>query len=399
VAGVTAGRGPLQAGAASRPLEVGPEPLIAGFPRWRWRAEGVRDQVLARALVLSEPGCTVALVSAELLLVPGPLTAAVRARLGDLALDALVLGATHTHAGPGAYWDSLPGELGATGPYDRAAFERLADSIAGAVRDAAAARAPATVSLARGNLAEVVRNRNGALPDGRLLSLRVARLDGAPVAEVVSFAAHPTILGKENRRLSGDWVGRLMTLGTQGPRLFFQGAIGDQSVRPPLLPGVEPMEAEAHAVHHALAALAASTPIDQPSMAVATAQVRLPPVAPGALPRWLRPAAATLLGGTFPAEIGVTALRLGPALLLFTPAEPVAEVGRIMRAAAGPDAEVLSLTGDYVGYVETAARFQAGAGEARRSYFGPDLAERLVAGAGAAADVATAAAERRSAGP
>jgi len=39
-----AGSGPLLAGLAVRPLELGPAPTIGGFPRWRWRADGVRDQ-------------------------------------------------------------------------------------------------------------------------------------------------------------------------------------------------------------------------------------------------------------------------------------------------------------------------------------------------------------------
>jgi len=118
---------------------------------------------------------------------------------------------------------------------------------------------------------------------------------------------------------------------------------------------------------------------------VASARVRLPPLAPGALPRALWPAAWSALGGAFPERATVTALRLGGALLLFTPAEPVEAVGRSWRALAGPDAEVVSLTGGYVGYVDTAARFRAGLGEAQRSYYGPELASRLEAAVQAAA--------------
>jgi neutral ceramidase len=397
VAGVAHGSGPLRAGAAARPIELGDEPLIAGFPRLRWRAEGVRDRagggrelISARALVLSEAGCTVALVSAEILLVPGALTEAVRARVAGLGIDAVIVGATHTHAGPGGWWDSLPGELGAAGPYDQQAFDRLAASLAAAVRDAHAALAPATVSVARGRAEELVRNRTGAGVDGRLLAVRVARLDGAPVAELVSFAAHPTLLGGANRQLSGDWVGRLLADAPRGTRLFFQGASGDQSVRYAAPEGVALVEAYGQAVGAAVDALPGSTPVDSPALAVASATVPLPPMSPGAVPRLLRPAAATLLGGTFPAAATVTALRLGGALLVFTPAEPVEEVGRRWRDLAGADAEVLSLTGDYVGYVDTAARFDVGAGEARRSYYGPGLAARLEAAVGAAAAAAAA---------
>jgi hypothetical protein len=118
---------------------------------------------------------------------------------------------------------------------------------------------------------------------------------------------------------------------------------------------------------------------------VATATVILPPLSPGAAPAPLRPALATLLGGSMPAEVPVTALRAGGTLLLFTPAEPTEAVGRALRAAAGADAEVVSLAGDYAGYVDTAARIQAGAGESQRAYYGPQLAARLEAAVVAAA--------------
>jgi hypothetical protein len=74
-------------------------------------------------------------------------------------------------------------------------------------------------------------------------------------------------------------------------------------------------------------------------------------------------------------------------LLVAVPGEPVAAVGRSWRDAAGRDAEVVSLAGDYLGYVETAERMAEGGGETVHTYYGPELAERLgVAVATAAAD-------------
>jgi neutral/alkaline ceramidase-like enzyme len=382
---VATGAGPLSAGAAQRALDLGADPIIAGFPRLRWRAQGVRDPITVRALVLAEPGCRVALVSAEILLVPGTLSRAVSERLAGLGLDAVVVGATHTHAGPGGWWDSLPGQVGAAGPYDRATFERLADAMAGAVRDAHAALGPAAVAVSRGRAEGLSRNRTGAAVDGRVLAVRLVRPDGLPVAEVVTFAAHPTLLGSRNRRISGDWAGRLLATSPRGTRLFFQGAIGDQSATPQPIAGVEPLEVFGAALGAVVDGLAPPPAEASPRLAVASASVRLPTLQPGALPPSLRPAAFTALGGSFPERATVTALRLGAALLVFTPAEPVEAVGRAWRAQAGPDAEVISLSGDYLGYVDTAARFEAGTGEARRAYYGPDLAARLEGAVEAAA--------------
>jgi hypothetical protein len=229
------------------------------------------------------------------------------------------------------------------------------------------------------------------------------------VAELVGFAAHPTLLGKQNRSLSGDWVSALLGEAPRGPRLFFQAAIGDQSVRPPPpavvagvpgAPGVDgaepaadaadPVTAYGRAVARALAALPPppSPPASEPSLSVASASVPLPPLTVLAVPAWLRPATRTVGGGLLPAAATVTAVRLGGALLVFTPAEPVEVVGRAWRDAAGADAEVISLAGGYVGYVENPARAAAGDGEARRSYYGPALAERLEQAVTAAARAA-----------
>ena len=70
----------------------------------------------------------------------------------------------------------------------------------------------------------------------------------------------------------------------------------------------------------------------------------------------------------------MTALRAGPVLLLAVPAEPSEAVGRRWRQALGDDSEVVSLAGDYLGYVETPQRVRARVGEAKRTYLGPDLA-------------------------
>jgi len=255
VALACAGAGPLLAGVAVRPVELGPAPTIAGFARLRWAAEGVLHPVTARALVLAEPGCSVALASAELLLIPEELSLSVKSRVADLGFDAVVVAATHSHAGPGGYWDSLPGSLGGTGPYDPGAAERLVEALAGAIREAHAARAPASLSLARGRDLTLAQSRDDAAVDGRLLALRLSRPDRTPLAELLAFASHPTILGMANRRISGDWPGALLRAAPRGPRLFFQGAVGDQSVRWPDAPREARLEAYAASIGAALEAL------------------------------------------------------------------------------------------------------------------------------------------------
>lgn len=380
VTSTAAGKGPLLAGFAVRRLELGPAPVIGGFPRWNFAAEGIRDPVTARALLLAEPGVRVALVSVEILLIPEALEAAVQTRLADLGLDALVLTATHTHAGPGGYWDSFIGSRAATGPYDSAAFKRLVDDVVAAVREANAALAPANLWVGTGRLDGLVLNRNGGPVGGRLLVARLARPSGEPVVELLSFTAHPTFLGKANRMISGDWPGRLLASGVRGPRLFFLGSIGDQSVKfPPgaARPGEPEYVAYARLLDDTVNAFGSGPADASPRLAMARARVNLPRLAPGAVPLLLRPATRTLLGGTVPRSAAITAIRLGPILFIATPAEPSEAVGVHWRLAAGEGAAMLSLANGYIGYVETPELFEAGGGEARRSYYGGELGGRM----------------------
>lgn len=372
---VARGAGPLLAGAAEVPLRLpGPVP-VAGFPRLRWMDQGTLDPVSVRALVLSEPGCSLALVSAEILLVPAELSRAVEEKVSDLGLDLVVVAATHTHSGPGGFWRNLAGERVATGPYDGRVFAALAERLAEAVRKAAAAREPALLSTARAELPALVYSRDDEAVDGRLLAMRLASASGRPLAEVLVFPAHATLMDVDNRRISGDWPGFLMR-SRPGVALFFQGAVGDQSAR---IPGDGEMSPEIYgrAVAERVAALAFVPGDPRPPLVAAAASVLLPEPSPGFVPPVLRRLATNLLYDLVPARSRVAAVRLGPALLLAVPGEPVGLVARAWREGAGQGAEIVSLADDYVGYVETRENLARGNGETVRTYYGPELAERL----------------------
>jgi hypothetical protein len=160
------------------------------------------------------------------------------------------------------------------------------------------------------------------------------------------------------------------------PLLFFQGAHGDQS---PVMPHRQPANPDvyAKALASRVAALHHSMPDPWPELAIANATAVLPPPIPGATPPLLRRIARNLFYDWVPARARVSAVRLGPVTFLAVPAEPVADVGNRWREAAGEGAEVLSLAGDYLGYVETSERMAEAAGETVRTYYGPELAERL----------------------
>jgi hypothetical protein len=338
---------------------------------------------MARALVLSGSGLTVALASADVLLVPRALREKVEARLRDLPIDVVLVAATHTHAGPGGFWDDALGARFGTGPYDPAWEDALASRVADAIRSAFAARVPARVASAGTRREDLVVNRDGGPAGGRLLVVRVERTTGEPLGQVVIFPAHATVHGSRNRLLSGDWPGA-MARELPGVTVFLQGAEGDQTWRlPPGEPG-PPHLAFGRLVAGTVRGLSFPPGDADPPLGAATVEVSLPSPSFGAVPPFLDRFLSNVLWSWMPVRTRVVALRIGDVTLLAVPAEPGEVVGSAWRDALGPGVEVVSLVGDYVGYVDTAEAVRARTGEARRTYLGPELARVLGDGLAAA---------------
>lgn len=231
-------RAAFEAGAATADIT----PPI-GYPMWGYAsrkdkpAEGVRDPLMARALVLQSGEGKVALVSLDLGRAP---TRASMARIRDgVKADGfaeLFLVASHTHHGPVIELD--------TWPKDRPYVRELEGKLVRLVKAADAARVPARYAVAS---AETGLNRNrhsrrkDAPVDRELLVLRVEDMAGKPIAHAVSFAAHPTILPANLMKFSPDFPGamaRHVEAATGGaPCLLLQGAAGDLS---PALPPTAP---------------------------------------------------------------------------------------------------------------------------------------------------------------
>jgi len=158
------------------------------------------------------------------------------------------LGATHTHAGP-----MLTGVKGPVGmdlspfrePYDRY-WATVADKIVGAIVEANAKLAPVHVGAGRGvgtiNINRRIRAADGKPPavgvnpegfiDGDLNVVRMDDAAGKPVAVIVNYQCHGTVMAWDNEHISPDWPGMMRKVVERALPgalcLFFQGAAGDQ---------------------------------------------------------------------------------------------------------------------------------------------------------------------------
>ena len=208
------------------------------------RAEGVDLDLWATALVLGDDHTQVAIVDADLGGFPNDLVTQIRQRITDLTGipgDHIRLAASHTHSGgnvsPAWYPDGgemIPGYLAS-----------LIDKITGAVWEAQRAMRPARLAAAVGHSDVAMdrrywhpeqsriimgRNRAGFL-DHDLPVARIDDEDERPIAVLVNYACHPTIMAHRNSLITPDFPGvlrRTVEANIGGLCLFLQGATGDR---------------------------------------------------------------------------------------------------------------------------------------------------------------------------
>jgi hypothetical protein len=239
------------------------------------RSEGIDMPLYATALALRDAasGTTVVMVETDLLLLSFPLAGAVRqavAGLTGVPEDHVRVSTSHTHSGP------TLGTAASTWVEDGAEMieaytNALPAKIAGAAWEAVHRLAPARIATGSGSSTIGV-NRRVRAPDGRVVvgrnpdgffdpTVRVLRIDrigqagqagqggessgtgdgqdsgqggGQPLAAVVHYACHPTIMAWENRLITPDYPGmarRTVEQVTGATCLFLQGCAGNAGPR------------------------------------------------------------------------------------------------------------------------------------------------------------------------
>lgn len=199
-------------------------------------SRGVGDEIHARAVVLESGGERVCLVGVESIGVTQLIFEDVlrRVEVEGIGRDALIIGGTHTHAGPGDAADHLLWWFGAD-LFDARIYNGLVDDISMAILDAVADLEPARVGLgaSSADFGLSHNRREGQTEvDHEIAVLRVDDSTGAAKAVLFNFAVHGTVLGGDNNLFTGDCMGRAMlelesTL--DATAIFLNGTEGDVS--------------------------------------------------------------------------------------------------------------------------------------------------------------------------
>ncbi|MDY0170283.1 MAG: neutral/alkaline non-lysosomal ceramidase N-terminal domain-containing protein [Thermoguttaceae bacterium] len=228
-----------QAGVARR--DITPSEAV---PMWGYGArraapsQGVLDPLLATALVLESHGRKLAIVGLDLGRSPSEASLnAIRTQIREEAgIEASFIAGSHTHHGPVVELADRPGR--GRGRFDATLRyqEHLQNQIVAAVLEADRNRRPARMAVGTEQVEGLNRNRHGRVhpvPVDRDLSvMRFDDSEGKPIAVLVNFAAHPTLLKSSDLRFSAEYIGALRQIVERehgGLMLFMQGASGDLS--------------------------------------------------------------------------------------------------------------------------------------------------------------------------
>lgn len=346
-------------------------------------ALGVHDSLFVSAVAVRAGECEVVFVSADALIFPQEVAAAVIKSLQNepaFRRQQVLFSATHTHSSLGGWGEGYLAERFA-GKYDPAVREWFIQQTCAAVRLARADLMAASFGHSAFNAAPFVRNRLvGELgrvdPDFQLAVFRQADGDFAVLG---AFSAHATVLSGKNMLISADYPGewrRAVEAAIPGMAVFFAGEVGSHG---PVGPGQE--FAAAAAIGQALAdSVLRQLPRiplrSEVSLATIGLQVDLPEVhlrlADGIrlrpwLARHLIPQRRTYL----------QAVRLDNLLWAGTPCDFSGELGLDLKneaARAGNNVVITSFDADYVGYIIPGRYYHFNAYEARlMSFFGPNM--------------------------
>jgi hypothetical protein len=199
---------------------------------------GTQDPLFAEALVLQFGSKKLAIVGMDMGRAPAEHSLqAIRKRIADDAgIEYSFIAGSHSHHGPVLELTDQPGK--GQGKFDASLryYKQMEDGIVAAIEEANAHLVPARMGTAKTTLDGFNRNRHTKIEpkpvDRDLQVMRLDTLAGKPIAVLVNFTAHPTMISAMVLKFSADWVGAMKATVREGLNcnvIFMQGAAGDQS--------------------------------------------------------------------------------------------------------------------------------------------------------------------------
>jgi hypothetical protein len=319
--------GQFEAGWSSRSITPPPSTPLAGYGDRKGKpSAGVHDEIFVKTMAVSDGTDIAVIVGADMLIVPENVADLVRIRV--------------------SYDPNIP--------------EFLARAFTEAIVEAYRSLEPAKVTHGGLQAPEYVRNRTrkDAPVDNELSFMLVEQEDGDRCF-LVSYSAHPTILGADNMQFTGEYPGFLMRRlmeQTGAEAIYLGGAVGSMS---PLPPDRENPFDRCRTMGEALAEKVLEAAIDtkpfndKVDVASIGFPVQLPPFQLRLSKNWrVSKFLFPILG--IDDDGWMHAVRIGDIVLVGTPADYCGEISIDLKSRTQNRVNhlwVLGFNGDYVGYV------------------------------------------------
>lgn len=368
---------------------------------------GVLDPLYARALVLTQGSEKVCFLTIDAIAVEGDLVSdavkAARKKGFTLELNSVLACASHTHSGSGAVARSLLWQLSAMDFLKGRVRRALVTKLATVLVKAEKALVPAKLALGTVDLVGATKNRRHKIHqsilkshiDPQLAVLRVDDHKGTAIATLWNFAIHGTMHGTGNSKFSADVMGLVNTQLSQerlGVVLFMNGAEGDMApsggpqAAKKIVAAIKKLHGELKVTDQlSIANLSKTVKLGRPRVTVTEetlGQLEDDPLGmKNVLGRFKNGLTVPLSKRWVEHSVRLQGVRIGNAVILTMPGEPIAELGIALRRevkALGYESVLLaSLANNHIGYILTEKQFKRGGYEAVVSFFGPKAGEML----------------------
>ena len=379
--------------------------ILGGYgARMSKPAEGIHDRIWVKALVLSDGQKKYCIVTMDIVAIPPNVKPMVIGNVKNFGWNAenVLFLPSHSHASlnMSALNNKNILNLSQIGIFHPELLEFVVKKLTKVITLAEKNLKPVAVGTGRSIVQGMNRNRRGAgFIDKDLTVTRFDLTDGKPLAVLVNWTAHPTLMDEFDMWVSGGWPGYLQRelegwTGDDIVAMYFNGAEGDLSPTPPK-GGSHYEQAEIYGRKIARKTIELYKNIKTKSNPIFDFNyniIDLPK--PTAHPMFKTTGGAEygidekgmeiILKMMCPEKVGISAVRLGDLMIVGAPGEIVCELGLDVKTKLSASGIRYSAIGgianEWISYILSKEQYEKGGYEASVSFYGADLGETIVNG-------------------
>ncbi len=210
---------------------------LDGYAARKEKSQGAHDPLMSQILLLKSGEKQIVIITMDYISVGLEFTVMVREGIHEafgVPAENILVACSHTHSGPAGFMPPHPG-IGTS--YNPDLQRYVAQQLIVNAILANKQLQPARLGIGRGTVEGIGLNRNDpyAVVDKEVIVLRIDGESGDPMAVLMNYGCHPTVLGYSNLLYSADYPGaaraNLRKIYPSTIFMYTNGASGDVSTR------------------------------------------------------------------------------------------------------------------------------------------------------------------------